>query len=512
MNSKFRTHLAVETAELSINTSITVSGWVHKIRDLGQLLFIDLRDRSGLIQIMCNTSDVLKKAQTCRNEWVIQVSGTIQPREAQNINENLPTGEIELQATSLTVLNTSEVPIFSIFEDQDVDENLRLQYRYLDLRKPKNAAILKKRHLITTAIREYLVKNEYLDIETPLLTKSTPEGARDFLVPSRLHPHHFYALPQSPQLFKQLLMMSGFDRYFQIVKCFRDEDMRADRQPEFTQVDIEAAFVKPEDIMSLTNGLLKTAFEAVGLTIQIDIPIMTYQEAMSQYGTDRPDLRFDLKLQDITHLCLDIPFKIFSSIASKNGLIKGFKVPKGVDHLSRKVCDELGEIVKPLGFPGISWIHFKEDSVSSPIAKFLSPEWIQEVKTLFGAATGDTILLLAHESHKPVHEGLSRLRLHLGEMLNLISTENKLVWITQFPLFDIDSDGQLTSMHHPFTAPHPDHISILKTNPLETDSLAYDIVLNGTELGGGSIRIHDAHLQQQIFELLTLTPTQINDQ
>lgn len=509
----YRTHLVSELVDLPLSSRVTVAGWVHTVRNLGGIMFADVRDRSGLVQIVVDTeqNDALRRqAEQLRSEWVVSVTGVIRQRETPN--PNLDTGMIELEVSALTVLNKAKTPVFPVNDSHDSDEITRLRYRYLDLRRPEKMGRFIFRHQVTTAVRHYLDRAGFLETETPILTKSTPEGARDFLVPSRLNPGSFYALPQSPQLFKQLLMMSGFEKYYQIVKCFRDEDLRADRQPEFTQIDIEASFVTQQDVMALIDGMLREVFLLAGLSYPETVRTMTYDEAMERFGTDRPDLRFDLSFHNVSDLVKDSRFNVFSQIVRDGGSVRGLCVPGGAAHLSRKILDSLTERVAPLGIKGVAWMHITAEGVQSPIGKFFSPEELTAIISRFNAAVGDTLLFIAHPVKQTVLSGLAALRLYLAELLKLTQPDQlELVWITDFPLFIADSEsGEITSNHHPFTAPMPEDMHRLESDPLSVRSLAYDIVLNGTEIGGGSIRVHDPALQETIFRLLRLSKEDID--
>ncbi len=492
----YRTHIISETIALPIGTEITLTGWAQKVRNLGGLLFIDLRDRSGLLQLV-STEDAIDKVKP---ESVIQVTGIIREREQKN--RNIPTGNIEVAITKLTVLSTAETPPFTPLASQEVDELIRLKHRYIELRNPEIQAKFQKRHRVTTTIRNYLDAHGFWDVETPILTKSTPEGARDFLVPSRVQKDSFFALPQSPQLFKQLLMVSGFEKYYQIAKCFRDEDLRADRQPEFTQVDIEASFITQEDIITLVNGLLQTVLTSLSLPFPETVPLLTYKDAMTLYGSDKPDLRFDLKIQDISPIFKDTTCNIF-----KNLPVHAILVPNGTQFLTRKVLDELPQIVAHHDIKGVAWVHHQPEDLHSPIAKFLSDNEKEALKKHI--PVGSTLLIIAHPT--TALPALGTLRLHLAKKLNLIPENTyNFLWVTDFPLFEKDTEtGELSACHHPFTSPNPEDISLLETQPENVRACAYDIVLNGTEIGGGSIRIHDANLQETIFKSLKLTPEQI---
>jgi aspartyl-tRNA synthetase len=492
----YRTHLIQDTISLPLGTEITVTGWAQKVRNLGSLLFIDLRDRSGILQLVSN-----EESEKIKPESVLQVTGFLREREQKN--PHIPTGNIELEIKTIIILNPAETPPFPPLASQEVDEIIRLKHRYIELRNPDIQAKFQARHRITTTIRNYLDQKGFWDVETPILTKSTPEGARDFLVPSRVQKDTYFALPQSPQLFKQLLMISGFEKYYQIAKCFRDEDLRADRQPEFTQVDIEASFVTETDIMELINGLLKEL-----APITEPIPTLTYQEALSRYGSDKPDLRFGLEIETLTPHFEKTECAIF-----QNKSVHGFRIPNGTTFLTRKLIDQFPEIVQHHGIKGVAWIHILENDIQSPIAKFLSEDEKKSILHTFKANPGDTILIIANEHTSRAQQALGTLRLHVAKLGNLIP-ENvfKFLWVTEFPLFEKDLDtGELSACHHPFTSPHPEDIARLKTQPETVRARAYDIVLNGTEIGGGSIRIHDADIQREIFETLQLTQDDIQN-
>ncbi len=507
MKNSYRTHASNQLASLSPGTQVTLCGWIHKIRDLGTLAFIDIRDRWGLVQAVTdlNQNPQFKtQISSLKSEYVIQITGVIQLRTAGNINTQLETGKIEIQIQSLTCLNTALPPIFSLTDsNQNVEEALKLKYRYLDLRKPENQAKLLKRHQITTSIRNTLNGQGFIEIETPMLTKSTPEGARDYLVPSRVHPGEFYALPQSPQLFKQLLMMSGMERYYQIVRCFRDEDLRADRQPEFTQVDIESSFVQANDIRELANTLIQEVLQT------LDMPytppqIMTYHDAITRYGSDKPDLRFELAFENLNACFSTTEFQIFKTILSKNGEIVGFRIPDGQAKLTRKILDE---------FKGIAWMHrTTATELQSPISKFLDAATQTALIETLKLEIGDTAIIVANENPQVAYSRLGQLRLAFAEKLQLIQNEMKWLWVVDFPLFEKDYEtGALNAMHHPFTAPHPEDVSLLDTAPEKVRAQAYDIVLNGVEIGGGSIRIHTMDLQNKMFTCLGLKPEETQE-
>ncbi len=515
MHSPYRTHRSLDTLNVQISSEVTLCGWVHKARDLGTLMFIDLRDRWGLIQLVADfTQDphLKETLSPIRSEWVISVTGTLRHREQPN--PNLPTGTLEVVITSLQVLNTATSPVFGISDDtQQVDETLRLKHRYLDLRKPQHFSKFKLRHEITSIIRNTLNNYEFLEVETPMLTKSTPEGARDYLVPSRVHPGKCFALPQSPQLFKQLLMMSGFERYYQIVRCFRDEDLRADRQPEFTQVDIEASFVNELDIIDIANSIFKAVFTHLNRPFSPPEK-MTYAHAMSTYGSDKPDLRFGLEFCELNPIFKDVPFQIFQDIMAQNGKIVGLSVPNGSAHFSRKKIDDLNSVVTPFGLKGVLPISRPDEStLQSPIAKFLSSEAQTQLIQTLQIKVGDIAFVIADTHAATAYQALGAVRLKIADELGLKTGPSKLLWVTEFPLFEVDpKTGEKAAMHHPFTSPHPEDLSKLDTDPATVRALAYDIVMDGVEIGGGSIRIHRPEIQQKLFEALGLSKEVIQSQ
>lgn len=502
------------TKEL-VGSQIVLKGWVHRRRDHGGVIFIDLRDRSGLVQVVFNPDNptVFDEAERLRSEYVISVSGTVEFRPEGAVNPNLTTGEVEVHVADLQVLNTAQTPPFAIADYREVDEAVRLKYRYLDLRRPELQSKIIFRHRLVKAVRDYLDGQGFVEIETPFLTRSTPEGARDYLVPSRVHPGSFYALPQSPQLFKQLLMVAGFERYFQIVKCFRDEDLRADRQPEFTQIDIEMSFVEPQDVQDLAEGMLSYAHECVfGTPLDIPFPRLTYAEAMERFGSDRPDLRFGLELIDFTELVADSGFKVFSSVAQSGGKVKGINA-KGCASFSRREIDSLTEYVAQFGAKGLAWIVVGENEVKSPIAKFFSEEQLNRLLKAAEAVPGDLLLFVADEP-ATVAAALGNLRLELARRTGLITDEtpDKYVWITDFPMFEYSEEEQkYVAIHHPFTSPRDEDLPKVSENPADVKAKAYDLVLNGTELGGGSIRIHRRPVQEQIFAALGLSQDEVAD-
>jgi aspartyl-tRNA synthetase len=501
-----RTHTCNQLGSDFAGQEVILMGWVLRRRDHGGVIFIDLRDRWGITQIVFNPEldpEVHKKAHQLRSEWVLAVRGTVSQRPGDMENKKLVTGAIEILVTELRILNTSDTPPFPLDEDVEVSDNLRLQYRYMDLRRPEIANNLIMRHQVVQAARNYLNDNEFIDIETPMLTRSTPEGARDYLVPSRVNPGKFYALPQSPQLFKQLLMMAGMDRYFQIVRCFRDEDLRADRQPEFTQIDMEFSFVGEDDIIKITEGMIQAIFKnAAGIDVTPPFRHMTYQEAMQRYGTDRPDTRFDLELVDLTDTLNDCGFKVFRSAIDGKGSVKAINA-KGCATFSRKDLDNLTEYAGRFGARGMAWIKIKDDEWQSPITKFFSEEEIKAMGDALGAEPGDLILFGADKTNV-VNQVLAELRLEVARRLELIPEGvYDFTWITDFPLVEYnEGEKRYTALHHPFTAPIEDQVSMLDTEPEKVNSRAYDLVLNGNEIGGGSIRIHQKEMQQKMFSVL----------
>ncbi|HCU9054683.1 TPA: aspartate--tRNA ligase [Staphylococcus aureus] len=515
--SKRTTYCGLVT-EAFLGQEITLKGWVNNRRDLGGLIFVDLRDREGIVQVVFNpafSEEALKIAETVRSEYVVEVQGTVTKRDPETVNPKIKTGQVEVQVTNIKVINKSETPPFSINEENvNVDENIRLKYRYLDLRRQELAQTFKMRHQITRSIRQYLDDEGFFDIETPVLTKSTPEGARDYLVPSRVHDGEFYALPQSPQLFKQLLMISGFDKYYQIVKCFRDEDLRADRQPEFTQVDIEMSFVDQEDVMQMGEEMLKKVVKEVkGVEINDAFPRMTYKEAMRRYGSDKPDTRFEMELIDVSQLGRDMDFKVFKDTVENDGEIKAIVAKGAAEQYTRKDMDALTEFVNIYGAKGLAWVKVVEDGLTGPIGRFFATENVETLLTLTGAEAGDLVMFVADKPNV-VAQSLGALRVKLAKELGLIDeTKLNFLWVTDWPLLEYDEDAKrYVAAHHPFTSPKEADIAKLGTAPEEAEANAYDIVLNGYELGGGSIRIHDGELQEKMFEVLGFTKEQAQEQ
>lgn len=505
--AKRTTYCGSVTEEL-LGQEITLKGWVHNRRDLGGLIFVDVRDREGYVQVVFNpdfSKEALEVAERIRSEYVVEITGTVTKRDDETINPKIKTGQVEVQAKSIEIINQSETPPFSINEENlNVDENIRLKYRYLDLRREKLAQTFKMRHQITRSIRQYLDGDGFYDVETPVLTKSTPEGARDYLVPSRVHDGEFYALPQSPQLFKQLLMISGFDKYYQIVKCFRDEDLRADRQPEFTQIDIEMSFVEQEDVMQLGEAMVKNVLADVkGIEMTDAFPRMTYTEAMSRYGTDKPDTRFGMELLDVSELGQIMDFKVFKGAVESGGQVKALVVENAAADYTRKDIDGLTEFVNIYGAKGLAWVKVVEDGLNGPIARFFEDAHVTKLQALTGAKAGDLVLFVA-DSKDVVAQSLGALRNKLGKERGLIDPEQyNFLWVTDWPLLEYDEEARrYVAAHHPFTSPKVEDIDLLETAPEQAQAQAYDLVLNGFELGGGSIRIHDGELQQRMFKAL----------
>ncbi len=503
-----RTMMCGEPREANIGSKITLMGWVQRNRKLGGLEFIDLRDRTGIMQIVFGEEinvESFEKAKSVRPEYCIAVTGEVVKR--QSPNENMPTGMVELLCEEIKILSESDTPPIYIKEDLDAAENIRLKYRYLDLRRPDMHKIFAIRSKTTKVIRDYLEENNFLDVETPVLGKSTPEGARDYLVPSRNYQGKFYALPQSPQLYKQLLMMSGFDRYYQIAKCFRDEDLRANRQPEFTQVDMELSFVEQDDVMALNEGLIARVFkEVVGVDVQLPIKRMTFNEAMEKYGSDKPDLRFGMEITNITEAVKDMDFVVFKSAIENGGSIRALCL-KGGASLGRKPIDKLGEFVKTYRAKGLAWIQLKEEGVKSSLAKFLTDEVTENIVKTIGAETGDAIFIVA-DKDSVVLQSLGALRLELAKQFDLIKDKNEFnfTWVTEFPFFEYsEEEERFKACHHPFTSPMDEDLEFVESDPARVRAKAYDLVLNGEELGGGSIRIHDSAIQERMLKALGFT-------
>ena len=511
-----RTQYSSEVNEKLVNQSVEICGWVHRRRDHGGVIFLDIRDRTGLVQLVFEpeTKELFKLADDVRSEYVISAKGKVQRRPEGQENSNLASGQVEIIGTELTILNASETIPFQIDEHQKVGEDVRLKYRYIDLRRPEMQARLMKRAKISSYIRRFLDNEGFLDIETPVLTKATPEGARDYLVPSRNYPGYFYALPQSPQLFKQLLMVSGLDRYYQIVKCFRDEDLRADRQPEFTQIDIEASFVNEEQIMQLNERMISGLFsELSGVDFESPFPRLTYAEAMQKYGSDKPDLRVPLELIDVADLMKDVDFKVFSDPANKPGCrVAALNAKRGCEKLSRKIIDAYTKFVGIYGARGLAYIKVNDKSkgregLQSPIVKNIPDQILEQLLVRLQAENGD-ILFFGADKEKIVNDAMGAFRVKVGHDLGLITKQWAPLWVVDFPMFE-KVEGGLHALHHPFTA--PDSVSELNGDPLAINSRAYDMVINGYEVGGGSIRIHDQSIQRKVFDLLKITEEEAND-
>ncbi len=502
-----RTHKCAELSEKDIGSTVTVMGWTQVYRQMGALTFIDLRDISGIVQLSFSEEidkTAFEKAQSVRNEYVLAAVGKVVKRSS--VNPNIKTGMIEIQVSELRILNSSKTPPFAVEEDSKVKDELRLKYRYIDLRRPDVQKNLIVRHKAAQIARNYFSDNGFLEIETPVLTKSTPEGARDYLVPSRVHPGTFYALPQSPQLYKQILMLSGMDRYFQITKCFRDEDLRADRQPEFTQIDLEMSFVEMDDIISVNEKFIQKLFKDVaGVDIELPLRRIPYSEAMERFGSDKPDTRFGLELQNISDIAAKCDFKVFKGAVENGGSVRGINIKGGGAKFSRKEMDSLGEFVKTYKAKGLAWINIGENENKSSFAKFLKPEETDAIISAMGGETGDLLVFVA-DKDSVVFDSLGALRLEVAKRLDLIKGGYDLLWVTEFPLLEYSEDeGRFTAKHHPFTAPMDEDIQYLDTAPEKVRSKAYDIVINGYEAGGGSIRIYNSDLQEKMFNVLGFT-------
>ncbi|MEW6189126.1 MAG: aspartate--tRNA ligase [Actinomycetota bacterium] len=511
MRTKYsvRTHNCGKLSPKNVGEQVILAGWVQRRRDHGGLIFIDLRDRSGIVQVVSNPvhgTEAFNAARKIRGEYVIWVEGKVAKRPQGTVNPALPTGEVEVIARDIEILNPSKTPPFEIESGVDVDESLRLKFRYLDIRRPEMLRNLKLRHEVVTKVREFLNKRDFLEIETPILTKSTPEGARDYLVPSRLQPGRFYALPQSPQLFKQILMVGGIERYYQIARCFRDEDLRADRQPEHTQIDLEMSFVTQDDILQLVEEMMVEIFSLLDIDLKTPFERLSHQEAVERFGTDKPDLRYSLDLVDISDIAFQSEFKVFTNAIASGGIVKGIRVP-GCAGLSRKEIDELVESATAKGARGLSWMAISENEVKSPIAKFFAPSQLEEIVDRLGAKPGDLLLFVA-DKREVTCEILGYLRGELADRLGLMDPlQFKFVWIVDFPLFEYDEEERrLKSHHHPFTLPMEDSLPLLDKDPLAARAYAYDLVVNGVEIGGGSLRIYDRKLQEKIFKLLEISP------
>ncbi|MBW1919203.1 MAG: aspartate--tRNA ligase [Deltaproteobacteria bacterium] len=506
-----RTHGCGSLRAENIGTEAVLMGWVNSRRDLGNLIFVDLRDREGITQIVFDpklSESSIEKARSLRNEWVVAVKGKVAPRLEGQENPNLPTGAIELRVTELRILNRADTPPFQVDGSVDASETLRLKYRYLELRRKRVFENFRLRHRLASCIRRYLDKKGFIDVETPFLTKSTPEGARDYLVPSRVNKGLFYALPQSPQLFKQLLMISGFDRYYQIVKCFRDEDLRADRQPEFTQVDIEMAFTNEDGVIRTVEGIMAELFhEVMGRDITLPLPRLEYKDALERFGTDKPDTRFSMEIVNITDIVRDADFKVFRHAAQDGGAIKAIKVEKRASEFSRKSLDELSGVVISEGAKGLVSAKVKDSGWQSSIDKFLDAQQKESINKRLNAGSGDLLLMVADQAFV-VSKALGALRLEIARRLNVLKPDDyALVWVTKFPLLEYnEEEGRMEAVHHPFTAPLDEDLPILTTHPERVRAKSYDLVLNGAEIAGGSVRIHNLSMQERMFQLLGISP------
>jgi len=512
-----RTHYCGEVTHTAIGQTVRLKGWVQKRRDLGGLIFIDLRDRTGIVQIVFSpdvSKEALQVAEKIRSEYVLDVEGTVVQREEGQVNHNLPTGTVEVHATHVAILSEAKTPPFPISDKTDVSEDVRLKYRYLDLRRPVMFQTFQLRHQVTKAIRDFLDEEGFLEVETPILTKSTPEGARDYLVPSRVHPGEFYALPQSPQIFKQLLMVAGFERYYQIARCFRDEDLRADRQPEFTQVDIETSFMSQDDILAMVERMMARVMKiAKGIDIPIPFPRMSYDEAIARFGSDKPDTRFGLELVDLSEQVRDCGFKVFASAVQSGGQVKAINVKGAAHKYSRKDIDALTEYVARYGAKGLAWLKVEEDGLKGPIAKFFNEDEQKQMMQTLEAEAGDLLLFVA-DKKSVVADSLGALRLKLGKDLQLIDESAfHFLWITDWPLFEYDEEeGRYYAAHHPFTMPVREDVPKFETDPASVRAQAYDLVLNGYELGGGSLRIFERDIQEKMFKTLGFTEEQAREQ
>lgn len=514
---KKRTTYCGQVSEQDIDKKVILHGWVQKRRDLGGLIFIDLRDREGIVQVVfnpANSVDALAVAEKIRNEFVVTVEGTVAARSESAVNDKIATGKVEVLAESITILNSSKTPPFYIEDGVNVADELRLKYRYLDLRRPEMNQIFRMRHLVTQTFRDKLNELGFLDIETPYLTKSTPEGARDYLVPSRVYPGSFYALPQSPQIMKQLLMSAGFDKYYQIVRCFRDEDLRGDRQPEFTQIDLETSFLSKEEIQTIMEEMLAAVVKNVkGIEIERPFRRMTYTEAMDRYGIDKPDIRFGLELKDVSHVVKDVDFKVFTGAIENGGQVKAINAKKAAGNYSRKDIDALGAFAANYGAKGLAWLKAEAGELKGPIAKFFDADKQTALKEILEVEDGDLLLFVA-DKKDVVAASLAALRNKLGKELGLIDEDElAFIWITDWPLFEYDEEaGRFVSAHHPFTLPQEDDIALLESAPEKAMAEAYDIVLNGYEIGGGSLRIYQKDVQEKMFRALGFSDEAMQEQ
>ena len=503
-----KTNNCGELRAANIDEYVTLSGWVDCVRDLGGIIFVELRDRSGYFQLVADPQvnksihDVFSKL---KNEYVITVKGKITKRPPETYNETLDTGEVEMYPEEVTILSEAKTLPF-VLDDTNVSEDIKLKYRYLDIRRREMLNNLKMRHKVVTAARNYLNSEDFMEVETPVLINTTPEGARDYLVPSRVQPGKFFVLPQSPQIFKQLLMVGGIEKYYQVAKCFRDEDLRADRQPEFTQIDLEMSFVEQQDVINTVEGMLKAVFSAAGIEINPPFKQITWREAMDRYGSDKPDVRFGLELFDVTDIMLNSDFQAFKDIIAAGGTVRSIMIP-GIAGYSRKEMDDIRNLAVGFGAKGLAWITFAENGeIKSPLTKFLNEDRIREIKERAGAKDGDVVFFVA-DKPKTVFDVLGRFRLYFGEKLNMINKdEHALLWVVDFPMFEYsEEEGRYMSMHHPFTSPNPEDVDKMESDPANCRSIAYDIVYNGTELGGGSVRIHSAEIQKRVFKALGIS-------
>ncbi|MFI8685534.1 aspartate--tRNA ligase [Rossellomorea sp. NPDC077527] len=512
-----RTAYCGDITESYIGEKITIKGWVQKRRDLGGLIFIDLRDREGIVQVVFNpdlSGEALALAEKIRNEYVLSVTGTVVARGEGTVNTNLKTGKVEIHVEEVQIINEAKTPPFMIDDQMEVSEDVRLKHRYVDLRRPAMMETLRMRHNVTTSFRNFLNNNGFLDIETPILTKSTPEGARDYLVPSRVHEGEFYALPQSPQIFKQLLMVSGFDRYYQIARCFRDEDLRADRQPEFTQIDMEMSFMDKEEIILLVEDMMKQLMSDVkDVNVSLPIPRMTYDDAMSRYGSDKPDTRFEMELIDVSEIVKESGFKVFSGAVANGGQVKLINVKGAASQYSRKDIDGLTEFVSRYGAKGLAWLKVEEEGLKGPISKFVTEEDASAISASAHAETGDLLLFVA-DKKSVVADALGALRLKLGKDLKLIDeTKFNFLWVTDWPLLEFDEgENRYYAAHHPFTMPVREDLELFETDPASVRAEAYDLVLNGYELGGGSLRIYERDIQEKMFKVLGFSKEEAEEQ
>jgi aspartyl-tRNA synthetase len=504
-----RTHHCGELSKTNAGQEVVLCGWVARRRDHGGLIFVDLRDRSGVVQLVFSPDvdqAAFSKAESIRTEYVLAVSGTVHLRDKDTVNPNMATGDIEVNGSVLRILNTAKTPPFYIQDDVEVDETLRLKYRYLDLRRPVMQRNLMLRHRVTKLMRDFFDNHGFVEVETPMLTKSTPEGARDYLVPSRVNQGKFFALPQSPQIFKQILMVAGFERYFQIVRCFRDEDLRADRQPEFTQLDIEMSFMDQEDVLAMMEEMMAGLFkQAIGAYVVTPFARLSYAEAMGRYGSDKPDLRFGMEIMDISAAIAGSEFKVFENVLAAGGRVKAINV-KGYSHIARRELDGLVEYVGNYGGKGLAWLCYTAEGIKSQITKFFSPEILDKVTVSTGAEEGDLLLIMADQP-AVVNPALGQLRLEMARRMNLIDADKlAFVWIVDFPMFEYDGDEKRhIAMHHPFTSPRDEDMEFLESDPGKIRAKAYDLVLNGTEVGGGSMRIYNRELQERVFRAIGLT-------